>query len=103
MPFQKADQNALVIRARLLKHTLFALFGEALTTLASGADDQRRSVTLRFQGTGRRDVRVGYIAEAPLWKISYRLLLGPKPSMQGWALVENTTDEDWNGIHLVSS
>ena len=30
MPFQKADQNALVIRARLLKHTLFALFGEAL-------------------------------------------------------------------------
>ena len=73
---------------------------EALTTLASGADDQRRSVTLRFQGTGRRDVRVGYIAEAPLWKISYRLLLGPKPSMQGWALVENTTDEDWNGIHL---
>ena len=72
----------------------------ALTTLASGADDQRRSVTLRFQGTGRRDVRVGYIAEAPLWKISYRLLLGPKPYMQGWALVENTTDEDWNGIHL---
>ena len=73
---------------------------EALTTLASGADDQRRSVTLRFQGTGRRDVRVGYIAEAPLWKISYRLILGPKPYLQGWALVENTTDEDWNGIRL---
>jgi len=73
---------------------------EALTTLASGSDDQRRSVTLRFQGTGRRDVRVGYIAEAPLWKISYRLLLGPNPYLQGWALVENTTDEDWNGIHL---
>jgi len=73
---------------------------EALTTLASGSDDQRRSVTLRFQGTGRRDVRVGYIAEAPLWKISYRLLLGPSPYLQGWALVENTTDEDWNGIHL---
>ena len=73
---------------------------EALTTLASGADDQRRSVTLRFAGTGRRDVRVGYIAEAPLWKISYRLILGPKPYLQGWALVENTTDEDWNGIHL---
>ncbi len=73
---------------------------EALRTLASGADDQRRSVTLHFSGTGRRNVSVGYIAEAPLWKISYRLLLGPKPSLQGWALVENTTDEDWNGIHL---
>lgn len=73
---------------------------EALTTLASGSDDQRRAVTLRFSGAGRRDVRVGYIAEAPLWKISYRLLLGPKPTLQGWALVENTTDEDWNGIRL---
>ena len=73
---------------------------EALTTLASGTDDQHRSVTLRFAGTGRRDVRVGYIAEAPLWRISYRLILGPKPYLQGWALVENTTDEDWNGIHL---
>lgn len=73
---------------------------EALTTLASGSDDQRRSVTLRFQGTGRRDVRVGYIAEAPLWKISYRLLLGTRPYLQGWALVENTSDEDWTNIHL---
>lgn len=73
---------------------------EALTTLASGADDQRRSVTLHFAGKGRRDVRVGYIAEAPLWKVSYRLLLGAKPYLQGWALVENTTDEDWNSIHL---
>ena len=73
---------------------------EALTTLASGADDQRRPVTLHFAGRGRRDVRVGYIAEAPLWRISYRLLLGAKPYLQGWAVVENTTDEDWNGIHL---
>ena len=73
---------------------------EALTTLASGTDDQHRSVTLRFSGPGRRDVRVGYIAEAPLWRISYRLILGPKPYLQGWALVENTTDEDWNGIRL---
>ena len=73
---------------------------EALTTLASGTDDQHRSVTLRFQGRGRRDVRVAYIAEAPLWRISYRLILGPKPYLQGWAMVENTTDEDWNGIRL---
>ena len=73
---------------------------EALRTLASGADSQRRAVTLHFSGTGRREVRVGYLAESPLWKISYRLHLGPKPSLQGWALVENTTDEDWTGIHL---
>ena len=46
--------------------------------------------------------------EAPIWKISYRLVLGAspgnsapaKPYLQGWALVENTSDEDWNGIRL---
>ena len=90
------DVSAIRLRDARLDREL----REALTTLASGADDQRRTVTLRFSGTGRRDVRVGYIAEAPLWKISYRLLLGPAPYLQGWALVENTTDEDWNGIRL---
>ncbi|MCX6368476.1 MAG: hypothetical protein NTX57_17475 [Armatimonadetes bacterium] len=81
-------------------------FGEALALLAAGADDKRRSVTLRFEGKGERRVQVGYISEAPLWKMSYRLLLsGVKegstvPYLQGWALIENTTDEDWNGVSL---
>ena len=44
---------------------------------------------------------VGYVSEAPLWKVSYRLVLGEeKPYLQGWALVENTTDEDWTDIEL---
>jgi hypothetical protein len=81
-------------------------FGEALTLLSTGADDKRRSVTLRFEGQGARRVQVGYISESPLWKMSYRLLLSgvregaTQPYLQGWALVENTTDEDWQGIAL---
>ncbi len=87
---------------RLLDPRLDAEFRAALTTLASGADNQRRTVTLHFTGSGRRPVSVGYITESPLWKISYRLLLGEggKAAFQGWALVENTGDEDWSGIHL---
>ncbi len=75
---------------------------EALAVLASGADDARRTVQLRFAGKKKRTVQVGYITEAPLWKISYRLVLGEgqKPYLQGWALVENTTDEDWEGVQL---
>ena len=77
---------------------------EALTVLASGANDARRTVQLRFAGKKKRKVQVGYITEAPLWKISYRLVLGDgegqKPYVQGWALVENTTDEDWEGVQL---
>lgn len=78
---------------------------EALTVLASGSDEARRTLTLRFAGEAARTVRVGYVTEAPLWKVSYRLVLGEeKPYLQGWALVENTTDEDWNeiGLSLIS-
>ncbi len=91
-----------VTAIRLLDPRLDQEFRSALTTLASGADNQRRTVTLHFAGSGRRPVSVGYITESPLWKISYRLLLsgGGKAAFQGWALVENTSDEDWSGIHL---
>lgn len=92
---------------RFLDARLDREFREALTTLASGSDEQRRSVSLHFAGRGRRPVHVGYVTESPLWKISYRLLLGGakgqtgrKPYLQGWALVENTTDDDWQNIHL---
>jgi hypothetical protein len=97
---------------RLLDDRLNREFKEALSLLASGSDDRRRQVVLHFSGKGRRKVRVGYVTEAPLWKISYRLVLGEKgadgaaaaeagkPYLQGWALVENTTDEDWNGVRL---
>ncbi len=84
---------------------------DALTTLAGSSDTNRRQVMLHFAGVGKRDVRVGYIMEAPIWKISYRLVLGEgstavnKPAaqktyLQGWALVENTSDEDWKGVKL---
>ena len=91
-----------VTAIKLLDLRLDQEFRAALTTLASGADNQRRTVTLHFVGTGRRPVSVGYITESPLWKISYRLLLkgDGKAAFQGWALVENTSDEDWSGIHL---
>ncbi|MGI4791764.1 MAG: hypothetical protein ACRYFS_23325 [Janthinobacterium lividum] len=91
-----------VLGIKLLDARLDQEFRAALTTLASGADNQRRSVTLHFTGSGKREVSVGYITESPLWKISYRLLLDmPKTSyIQGWALVENTSDDDWSNIHL---
>lgn len=92
---------------RFLDAKLDKEFREALTLMASGSDDKRRQVTLRFSGQGKRRVRVGYIAEAPLWKISYRLLIGgeksadnDKPYLQGWAMVENTTDDDWSNVSL---
>ena len=49
-------------------------------------------------GQGKRPVRVGYIQATPVWKTSYRLVLNDKdkPFLQGWAIVENTTEADWD-------
>ncbi len=98
-----SDKTVNILDERL-KHE----FHDALALLATGTDDQRRSVMLHFAGNGKRDVRVGYVMEAPIWKISYRLVLGgdgaaAKPYLQGWALVENTTDEDWKDAKPLSS
>jgi hypothetical protein len=77
-------------------------FRRALETLALSHDSQKKSVQLHFAGEGKRKVQVGYVVEAPIWKTSYRLLLSEKekPYLQGWAMVENPTDEDWNGVKM---
>ena len=62
----------------------------------------RKTVHLRAVGEGERRVRAGYILETPIWKTSYRLILDAEgaPLLQGWAIVENRTDEDWNDVRL---
>src|SRR5438093_1513760 len=91
-----------VTNIRLLDERLDRELREALALLASQQDSQRRQVALHFEGAGRRSVRVGYLTEAPVWKMSYRLVLDEKkaPYLQGWAIVENPTEEDWNRVRL---
>jgi hypothetical protein len=77
-------------------------FKQALDVLALSHDTQKKTVSLAFSGEGRRRVRVGYVVENPIWKTSYRLVLdkGSKALLQGWAVVENPTDEDWNNCRM---
>ncbi len=77
-------------------------FRAALKTLASANNTDKKTVTIKFQGQGRRPVRVGYIREAPVWKTSYRLVLDDEKDslLQGWAIVENTGDQDWKNVEL---
>ncbi|HQR08542.1 MAG TPA: DUF4139 domain-containing protein [Gemmatales bacterium] len=64
--------------------------------------NQPTTVRLRLEGAGQRRVRVSYLREQPMWKTSYRLMLDDKGTaqLQGWAIVENPSDEDWNRIQL---
>src|SRR5439155_15032367 len=61
-----------------------------------------KAVSLHFAGEGKRKVEVGYVVENPIWKTSYRLVLGDqdKRFLQGWAVVENPTDEDWAKVTM---
>jgi hypothetical protein len=92
-----------VIGVRFLNPTLENEFQRALRVLATSHDVQKKSVTLGFAGAGKRAVRVGYVVERPIWKTSYRLRIEPngKIFLQGWALVENTSDDDWNDVRMV--
>ncbi|HEY3999186.1 MAG TPA: hypothetical protein VGO93_09995 [Candidatus Xenobia bacterium] len=67
---------------------------------AAGKKDLKR-LTIFARGQGKRELLVGYTVEAPVWKTSYRVLLDDASSLlQGWAMVDNTGDEDWNEIGL---
>jgi hypothetical protein len=79
-------------------------FRRALEVLALNHDSQKKTVSLHFAGDGKRKVQVGYVIDAPIWKTSYRLVLDAKgkdkPYLQGWAIIENPTDEDWSGVKM---
>jgi len=89
-------------RLRFLNPQIENEFRRALDTLALSHDAQKKAVTLNFVGEGKREVKVGYVVENPIWKTSYRLVLDKdgKPFLQGWAVVDNPTDEDWNGVGM---
>ncbi|MDR3200964.1 MAG: hypothetical protein LBT68_05845 [Spirochaetales bacterium] len=77
----------------------------ALKLISESRNTEKKSVFISYDGTGRRRIQAGYIAEAPVWKTSYRLVVGAaqnggKHLLQGWGIVENTSDEDWKGVRL---
>ncbi len=91
-----------VQRVRFLNPVLDGEVKKALEALAQAHDTQKKAVSLQFEGEGRRAVKVGYVVENPIWKTSYRLVMDKKGKafLQGWAIVENTQDEDWNDVQM---
>ncbi len=81
---------------RFEREALRADLDAALATLAASRDGDANVVRLRFEGNGERRVRVGYVREMPVWKPSYRLVLGEdgRADLQGWAIFDNPTHLD---------
>lgn len=99
----------------ILDRELAAELNRALATLANQRAERVAQVDLRFSNetntpNANIPVVVAYVHETPVWKTSYRLVLPEftesaareaSPSLvQGWAIVENTTDQDWTDVSL---
>jgi hypothetical protein len=87
---------------KILDEKLARELSKALAALAEHQADNTKTVDLSFKGDGARRIVVAYVHEMPVWKTSYRLVLSEsgEPTLQGWAIVENTTDEDWDAVSL---
>ncbi len=75
---------------------------EFANATASTRRRDAKTISVTSQGTGQREMVVSYIVAAPIWKTTYRVVLDTegKPFFQGWAIVDNVSDEDWRGVQL---
>jgi hypothetical protein len=74
--------------------------GAALDALSERGASVQKELAVRARG--KKDVTLGYVAETPVWRASYRLVFGASKgaTLQGWALLHNDTDEAWHGVRV---
>jgi hypothetical protein len=79
-------------------------FQRSLDATAGEGMFQQVDVTIRLAGRHAHDLVVSYVVGAPMWKPTYRIVLPEQGKgqalLQGWAVVDNTTGEDWRDIKL---
>ena len=103
-------ENGAIERVELPEiRNLEVMKGETAERLSAQLDllrtanqpDVARLVLTAAPGTA---LALGYVAEAPVWKMTYRIVLPTnaedKPFLQGWAILENTGATDWKDVEL---
>ena len=89
-----------------------------IDVIKSTKGDKTKNVTIYFDGTTDSEFILNALQEFPAWKCSYRLFIlknedegntsdqdSPNPNdvnilLQGWAILDNILNEDWEKIHL---
>lgn len=96
--FDLSDVRAV----RLLDEGARRDLGEFASATASARRRDAKTITVTSDGAGSREMLVSYTVAAPIWKTTYRVVLDDKgePFFQGWAVVDNVSDEDWTDIRL---
>jgi len=75
---------------------------EFANATASTRRRDAKTISVTSQGAGSREMIVSYTIAAPIWKTTYRVVLDEagKPFFQGWAIVDNVSEEDWSNVSL---
>lgn len=64
------------------------------------SSEKLRKVLLRLDGK-KHELAVGYVAATPLWRPSYRVVVGKSDAdLQVWGIVQNLSGEDWKNVEL---
>jgi len=81
---------------------LQGLLRDYLTVLSGARSKDKRSVYIDTAGTGTRQLTASYMTPSAVWKSSYRLIFGTgaEATLEGWAIIDNTSGEDWSNIKL---
>lgn len=69
---------------------------------ASARRRDAKTIVVTSDGAGQREMVVSYTIAAPIWKTSYRVVLDStgQPFFQGWAIVDNVSEDDWTNVQL---
>ncbi|MDC0743158.1 hypothetical protein [Polyangium mundeleinium] len=90
-----------VVGVKPTDSSLAARLGASASVSSTQGTLARRDLRVLAESTS--DVTLGYVAEAPVWRSTYRMVLSDKEQrgiLQGWALVHNDTDEEWKKVKV---
>jgi hypothetical protein len=75
---------------------------EFANATASARRRDAKTIVVSSDGEGPREMVISYTISAPIWKTTYRVVLDAagKPFFQGWAIVDNVSEEDWADVSL---
>ena len=73
-----------------------------LAVVNQSRSQDKRSIYIDSSGAKAREIDASYTIPMPVWKSSYRLIFNDKtdPTLEGWAIIDNTTGEDWTNVVL---
>jgi len=73
-----------------------------LAAVNQSRSQDKRSIYIDSSDAKERQIAASYMVPMPVWKSSYRLIFNDKtdPTLEGWAIIDNTTGEDWTNVVL---